>query len=172
MRLTAASAARLHADVSRPAYDRDSQARGIVHFGLGAFTRAHQAAYTDAAMGLGDSGWMITGVSLRSAGVAQQLNPQDGLYLIAERGGEGTRYRLGGAIRNVLTAPQDTQAVIAAIADPARGSRHLDEGDHGDLHAVAGIGQALFDPAAERLYRRAAYGIIAASGLAGLTIRG
>lgn len=38
--------------------------------------------------------------------------------------------------------------------------------------SVALIGQALFDPAAERLYRRAAYGIIAASGLAGLTIRG
>jgi fructuronate reductase len=119
VRLTAARADRLAADVGRPAYDRDAQARGIVHFGLGAFTRAHQAAYTDAAMGLGDEGWMITGVSLRSAGVAQQLNPQDGLYLIAERGGEGTRYRLGGAIRNVLMAPQDTPAVIAAIADPA-----------------------------------------------------
>lgn len=119
MRLSAASAAGLPADVSRPAYDRDSQARRIVHFGLGAFTRAHQAAYTDAALGLGDSGWMITGVSLRSAGVAQQLNPQDGLYLIAERGGDGTRYRLGGAIRDVLTAPQNPQAVIAAIADPA-----------------------------------------------------
>lgn len=119
MRLSAASAARLPADVTRPAYDRDAHARGIVHFGLGAFTRAHQAAYTDAAMGLGDEGWMITGVSLRSAAVAQQLNPQDGLYLIAERSGEGTRYRLGGAIRGVLTAPQDSEAVIAAIADPA-----------------------------------------------------
>ena len=32
------------------------------------------------------------------------------------------------------------------------------------------IGQALFDPAAERLYRRIAYAIIAASGLAGLPI--
>ncbi len=119
MRLTAASAARLPADVSHPAYDRDAQARGIVHFGLGAFTRAHQAAYTDAAMGLGDRDWMITGVSLRSAAVAQQLNPQDGLYLIAERGADGARYRLGGAIRDVLTAPHDNQAVIAAIADPA-----------------------------------------------------
>jgi uncharacterized membrane protein YfcA len=32
------------------------------------------------------------------------------------------------------------------------------------------IGQALFDPAAERLYRRIAYAIIAASGVAGLPI--
>lgn len=119
MRLSAASAGRLPADVIRAAYARDAQARGIVHFGLGAFTRAHQAAYTDAAMGQGDSGWMITGVSLRSAGVADQLVPQDGLYLIAERSGTGTRYRLSGAIRDVLVAAQDGDAVIAAMADPA-----------------------------------------------------
>ncbi|MBA4766123.1 MAG: mannitol dehydrogenase family protein [Porphyrobacter sp.] len=119
MRLSAATAGQLPDTVQRPAYDRSAQARGIVHFGLGAFTRAHQAAYTDAAMVAGDEGWMITGVSLRSASVAEQLNPQDGFYLIAERSGQGTRFRLGGAIRNVLTAPQDTEAVIAAIADPA-----------------------------------------------------
>lgn len=119
MRLSAATAGHLPDVVERPTYDRNAQARGIVHFGLGAFTRAHQAAYTDAAMAAGDEGWMITGVSLRSPGVAQQLNPQNGLYLIAERSGQGTRYRLGGSIRNVLTATQDSEAVIAAIADPA-----------------------------------------------------
>lgn len=119
MRLSQANLHRLSGSVARPGYDRTAQARGIVHFGLGAFTRAHQAAYTDAAMVAGDEGWLITGVSLRSAGVAQQLNPQDGLYLIAERSGHGTRYRLGGAIRDVLTAPQDAAVVVAAIADPA-----------------------------------------------------
>lgn len=119
MRLSAATAPGLPAAVTRPAYDRDQQARGIVHFGLGAFTRAHQAVFTDAAMANGDQGWMITGVSLRSPAVADQLNPQDGLYLIAQRSGAGTDYRLGGAIRNVLVAPHDEDAVIAALADPA-----------------------------------------------------
>lgn len=119
MRLSQANVYRLSDTVARAGYDRTAQARGIVHFGLGAFTRAHQAAYIDAAMAAGDEGWLITGVSLRSARVAQQLNPQDGLYLIAERSGGDTHYRVGGAIRDVLTAPQDTEAVIAAIADPA-----------------------------------------------------
>lgn len=119
MRLSKTNVHRLSDAVARPGYDRERQARGIVHFGLGAFTRAHQAAYTDAAMAAGDEDWMITGVSLRSAGVAQQLNPQDGLYFIAERSGAGARYRMGGAIRDVLTAAQDTEAVIAAIANPA-----------------------------------------------------
>ncbi|AXK43306.1 mannitol dehydrogenase family protein [Erythrobacter aureus] len=104
--------------VSRPGYDRKQQTRGIVHFGLGAFTRAHQAAYTDEAMNAGDAGWMITGVSLRSPTVAQQMNPQDGLYLIAERSGNGTHYRLGKAIRDVLVASESPEAVIEALADP------------------------------------------------------
>lgn len=119
MRLSQGTAHRLSDAVQRPRYDRKVQARGIVHFGLGAFTRAHQAAYTDAAMAAGGGDWLITGVSLRSAGVAKQLNPQDGLYLIAERSGAGPSYRLGAAIREVLVAPDDPQAVVAAIADPA-----------------------------------------------------
>lgn len=119
MRLSAATIAALPDEVARSNYDRGSEARGIVHFGLGAFTRAHQAVFTDLAMGQGSAGWMMTGVSLRSASVADQLNPQDGLYLIAEQSGSGTRYRLGSAIRDVLVAGHDPEAVIAAVADPA-----------------------------------------------------
>ena len=119
MRLSAATACHMSGTVARPAYDREAQAGGIVHIGVGAFTRAHQAAYTDATMGQGDADWMITGVSMRSAGVADQLNPQGGLYLIAECSGAGTRYRLTGAIRKVLVAGEDTAALVAVIADPA-----------------------------------------------------
>ena len=53
MRLSPEALAGLPADVARPLYDRDAQAVGIVHFGIGAFHRAHQAWYTDAAMNLG-----------------------------------------------------------------------------------------------------------------------
>ena len=35
---------------------------------------------TDAAMNAGDRNWMIAGVSLRSAEVAERMNPQQGLY--------------------------------------------------------------------------------------------
>src|SRR5690606_37477898 len=86
VRLSPASAEQLPPDVARPAYDRDAQAIGIVHFGLGAFHRAHQAWYTDACMNAGERGWAISGVSLRSDAVARQLAPQDGLYTLTERG--------------------------------------------------------------------------------------
>lgn len=119
MRLSSANAALLPSEVTRPAYDRAVQERGIVHFGLGAFTRAHQAVFTDASMTGGDRDWTITGVSLRSPTVAEQLNPQDGLYLVAEQSGVGTHYRLGAAIREVLVAPREPSKVIAALADPA-----------------------------------------------------
>ncbi|MEO6715697.1 MAG: mannitol dehydrogenase family protein [Novosphingobium sp.] len=100
-------------------YHRDAQSVGIVHFGIGAFHRAHQAWYTDAAMNAGDANWMITGVSLRSAEVAEQMIPQQGLYSVTERSATGAEVRIVGAVREVLVAPYETQAVIAALAAPA-----------------------------------------------------
>ena len=75
--------------VSRFAYDRDAQAIGIVHLGIGAFHRAHQAMYTDRAMSAGDRDWAICGVSLRSPTVRDQLSSQAGLYSLTERADEG-----------------------------------------------------------------------------------
>jgi len=118
VRLSQATLGGLAAQVARPDYDWQAQRAGIVHFGIGAFTRAHQAAYTDAAMAAGDRDWRITGVSLRSGDVAAQLNPQDGLYTLTERAGETARTRLIGSVGQVIIAPQDPQAVIAAIAHP------------------------------------------------------
>lgn len=108
----------LPANVARPDYDRTGQKCGIVHFGIGAFHRAHQAVYTDDAMNAGDRDWGITGVSLRSAGVAEQMNPQDGLYTVTERSAAGDNIRLIGAVQKVLVAAHDPEAVIVAIASP------------------------------------------------------
>ena len=116
MRLSAAAVGCIPAAVTRPNYDRTAQAAGIVHFGIGAFHRAHQAVYTDAAMNAGDRDWGIIGVSLRSAGVAEQLNPQDGLYTVAARSGDSTKTTLVGAVQRVLVASQDPVAVIEAVA--------------------------------------------------------
>ncbi|EHH03486.1 mannitol dehydrogenase, partial [Mesorhizobium amorphae CCNWGS0123] len=53
--------------VAIPSYDRDSVAPGIVHLGVGAFHRAHQAVYVDDCLAAGETDWGIVGVSLRSA---------------------------------------------------------------------------------------------------------
>jgi fructuronate reductase len=119
VRLSNEALDRLAPGVARFAYDRAVQAVGIVHFGIGAFHRAHQAWYTDLAMDGGDRDWAITGVSLRSAGVAEQLNPQDGLYSVTERSAWAPQARVVGAVRNVLVAPEDPGAVVDLLAAPA-----------------------------------------------------
>jgi fructuronate reductase len=116
MRLSAATVGGIPASVQHPTYDRAAQAAGIVHFGIGAFHRAHQAVYTDAAMNAGDRNWGIIGVSLRSAGVAEQMNPQDGLYTVAARSGEGVDHRLIGSVQRALVASQEPNAVIEVVA--------------------------------------------------------
>ena len=55
----------LPAGVERPRYDRRQLRCGIVHLGLGAFHRAHQAVYTEQVLASGDLAWGIVGASLR-----------------------------------------------------------------------------------------------------------
>ena len=123
MRLSDATVAHLPTTVARPFYDRDAQAVGIVHLGIGAFHRAHQAWYTDAAMNAGAGeqhgrDWAILGISLRSGDVAAQLNPQDGLYTLVERSAAAPVARIVGAVRDVLVASAQSGAAIAALAAP------------------------------------------------------
>lgn len=118
MRLSDAALAHLPADIARPAYDRAAVRRGVVHLGIGAFHRAHQAAIFEAALASGDLRWGITGVSLRSAAVRDQMAPQDGLYTLLVRDGAGERAQVMGAVLEVLVAPEDPAAVVAALAHP------------------------------------------------------
>jgi mannitol-1-phosphate/altronate dehydrogenase len=53
--------------VQVPAYDRDRVAIGAVHFGPGAFHRAHQACYLDEALAA-DPRWGIAAISLARLG--------------------------------------------------------------------------------------------------------
>ncbi len=118
MRLSAAALDRLPADVAWPGYDRAAVTRGVVHLGIGAFHRAHQAALFEAALASGDMRWGVTGVSLRSGDVRDQLAPQDGLYTLLVRDGTEERAQVVGAVQEVLVAPENPKAVIAALASP------------------------------------------------------
>jgi fructuronate reductase len=118
MRLCEAALPSLPADIARPTYDRRAVASGVVHLGVGAFHRAHQAAVFEAALSAGDPRWGIVGASLRSPEVAAALNPQQGLYTLLARDGAGARAQIVGALRRVLVAPQDPAALIAALASP------------------------------------------------------
>ena len=115
-RLDAASLASLPPQVRRPAYAREATRIGVVHFGPGAFHRAHQAAYLDELLAQ-DPDWAICAVSLHSPGVRDALQPQDGLYTLALLG-EQPQLRVIGAIREVLCAPQQRKAVMTRLVDP------------------------------------------------------
>lgn len=110
--------AQIAASAARPAWSREGRGSGIVHLGVGAFHKAHQAVATDDAIAASGGDWMITGVSLRSADVADALNPQDGLYTLLIRGEDGLRARVVGSIAKVLVAPREPEAVLAAMTAP------------------------------------------------------
>lgn len=118
MRLSAATISELPAAVRRPTYDRQ-QAVGIVHFGIGAFHRAHQAVYTDDAMEAGDRDWGIVGISLRSADVAAQLNPQDGLFSVVARSGSSRAFRVISSVQRVIVAAGHAIEARSIIACPS-----------------------------------------------------
>ncbi len=117
-RLSPTTLASLATDVARPSYDRASAKVGVVHLGVGAFHRAHQAAVFDRALNGGDMRWAVTGASLRSRAAHEALAPQAGLYALVERDGAGERRRVIGALRDVLTAPGNPAALIEAMASP------------------------------------------------------
>jgi len=106
------------ARVSVPTYERRALRPGVVHIGVGAFHRSHQAAYFDdlARRGLGD-GWAITGVGLHRPELKQALDPQDGLYTVVTRGADGDSARVVGVITRYVYAPQARGAVLHALSD-------------------------------------------------------
>jgi fructuronate reductase len=104
-------------DVMLPAYDRKGLDIGIVHFGPGAFHRAHQAFFVDRLVGK-DRRWGICDVALRGTSVTEALSAQGGLYAIAELSAE-PRYRVVGAVREAIAAQIFPQAVLARLISPA-----------------------------------------------------
>ncbi len=117
IRLNDAVLSGLPSSVVRPAYDRCQVTTGVVHLGIGAFHRAHQAVVFEDALASGDLRWGVLGASLRSPGVRDQLNPQDGLYTLVVRDGADEHLRVIGAGRGVLVGPEDPAALVAAMAD-------------------------------------------------------
>jgi len=115
-RLSPATLANLPSEVVRPRYDRQAIKTGVVHLGIGAFHRAHQAVVFDQLLGAGDPRWGIVGASLRSPAVREALAPQSGLYTLVERDSGDERLRVIGAVHEVVVAPENPRALVKAMA--------------------------------------------------------
>ncbi|WP_287883149.1 MULTISPECIES: mannitol dehydrogenase family protein [Paracoccus] len=104
-----------------PGYDRAALRAGILHFGVGNFFRAHQAAYLDRLMNMGlaqDFAIIGAGVMPGDARMRDTLAAQDYLYTLVEQSAERSDARVLGPIVDYI-APGDHRRVIAALADPA-----------------------------------------------------
>ncbi|RFD18494.1 mannitol dehydrogenase family protein [Komagataeibacter melaceti] len=114
----------LPAGVQAPQYQLGDVGRGIVHFGVGNFFRAHEAWYVNKCLGLpGQSEWGIVGVGLsggaRSEAKARAFQQQDCLYSLTEVTADGARtVSVIGALREYLLAPANPDAVLARLVDP------------------------------------------------------
>ncbi|WP_342076787.1 mannitol dehydrogenase family protein [Yoonia sp. SS1-5] len=86
----------------------------ILHFGIGNFHRAHQAAYIQVA----DPAWRITGVSLRHATIRDALASQGFGYTLVIRDADAARYERMAVHDEVLVGPEDGAAILDRIADP------------------------------------------------------
>ena len=109
--------------VPGPSYDRSRVTTGVVHFGVGGFHRAHQAMYHDRLMNDGKAlEWGICGVGVMPADrrMKEALDAQDDLYTLVVKHPDGTyEPRVIGAITEYMFAPDDPEAVIEKLADPA-----------------------------------------------------
>lgn len=100
-----------------PSYRPSEHGASIVHLGIGAFHKAHQAVYTDDLLSACGGDWRINAVSLRSPTVRDQLAPQDYLYTVTEKHNGKSEHRVIAAINKVLVAPENPLSVIELLAD-------------------------------------------------------
>lgn len=115
-RLATSTALPVH--LRQPAYLPSKHGSGIVHLGLGAFHKAHQAVYTDDALAAEGGDWRIIGANLRSPKAAEELNPQNGLFTLIEHDLDKTSARIIGSIERVITAKGNTKQLLDTLGDP------------------------------------------------------
>jgi fructuronate reductase len=117
--LSSSNMAMNNAGTQVPGYDRARLRTGIVHLGLGAFVRAHQALYTEDVLAIEPGDWGMTGVSLQRPDQRDRLAPQHGLYTALQKDRSGVSARIVGCLRSAMVAPEDPVAVVEAMVDPA-----------------------------------------------------
>lgn len=108
--------------VTVPSYPLNEVSIGIVHFGVGAFHRAHQAMYVDRILSAGQSAWGICGVGVLPTDrtIGQVLKNQDYLYTLVTVDPNGSSHaRVIGSVAEFLFAPDDPTAVQQRLTNPA-----------------------------------------------------
>ncbi|MSO33543.1 MAG: mannitol dehydrogenase family protein [Candidatus Nanopelagicaceae bacterium] len=102
----------LHRSANPPQYNLEQVKIGVIHMGLSAFHRGHQALFFEKILRSGNLNFGVAGVTQRSSDVADVMNSQDCLYTINEREGAGFAPIIVGAIRKALFFPQARKELL------------------------------------------------------------
>ena len=106
-------------EVSPRLTDREQLTAGIVHLGLGAFHRGHQALITDETMQLsGERNWGIIAANIRSGvQLVEDLQAQDNLYTVTETNPDGSRiHKLVSSLVDTVFPGDDRRALIEMMS--------------------------------------------------------
>ena len=98
---------------------RQKPKAAIIHFGLGAFFRAHGALIIEKAMHAAGGDWGVIGVSLRTSDICNRLAGQDHVYTAVEMGETGRTMRRSEILSDVIFAPDNPEQLLAQMSDPA-----------------------------------------------------
>lgn len=110
-------------DLSPVEYDRGTVTAGIVHFGVGAFHRSHEAMFIDRLLSQGEArDWGICGVGTLASDARMRdvMAAQDNLYILQLKHPDGdVTARVIGSIVEYLFAPDNPNLVVERLSDPA-----------------------------------------------------
>ncbi|MDO5678182.1 MAG: mannitol dehydrogenase family protein [Propionibacteriaceae bacterium] len=101
--------------LNRAAFGRPAAPVRMVHLGLGNFTRAHQAWYTEHASDADQ--WGIAAFTGRRPTMSDLLTPQDGLYTLITQGADGDTFEVISSVVAVHPA-SDFAALVGYLASP------------------------------------------------------
>ncbi len=89
---------------------------GVVHLGLGAFHRAHQACVFDQLMQQGDARWGVFGVAMHNPDVLAALKKQNWQYAVQVTSAHKSHWQTIHAIQDGCVATLERQRVIDKLA--------------------------------------------------------
>jgi len=120
LKLNQENLSRLPEEIRTPGYNRRQVKAGIIHIGVGAFHRSHQAFFTDQILHNSEnSNWGICGIALLESDRSNYnaLKAQDGLYTLTVANPDGSSETMvPGSLIEFMFAPENPNAVIEKIA--------------------------------------------------------
>ncbi len=123
-------------DVQVPAYDRSALRIGVLHLGVGAFHRCHQAEYLDDLATMGER-IGLAGISLGGSALIRTMAAQDGLYSRTLARDDESRTRIIGVLRHLTDHAASPETSLSLMADPRVGTVTMTLTEKGYCHIPA-----------------------------------